>query len=115
MCAERTEPRRALAVVGEQAVHIGAGDEAILGRRAVDPPVGEAQQRPGAIFACGPSDMHLIAAKRRAVGDALALDLAQGLLAGQHRLDLEQAKAFDLLQAGPSIPSGSATLVPSIW
>ena len=92
--AKRAEPRRALAIVGEQAMHVSAGDEAVLRGRPVDAPIGEAQKRPGAIRAPCLADMHLVAAKGRAVGDALALDLTKGLFASQHGLDVEQAKAL---------------------
>src|SRR5271168_1446371 len=75
-------------------MHVSAGDEAVLGGRAVEPPIGEAQKRPGAIWALGLPDMHLVAVKGRAVGDALAFDLTKGLFASQHGLDVEQAKAL---------------------
>ena len=75
-CAERREPRRALAVVGEQPVHIGA-------RRRARPPTSPRRVRPSAKRSSGraqsapvgPADMHLVAREGRAVGDALALDL----------------------------------------
>ena len=74
--SERREPRRALAIVGEQPMHIGAGDLAAWGHCAVGLAVREAKERPGTVWARCFADMHLIAPKRRAIREAGAFDLA---------------------------------------
>src|SRR5208283_4040590 len=77
---ERGEPGFSLPVVAEEPMHIGTDDAAVGGDSAVTPPVGEAQQRTVAIGAAGFSDMHLVARKRRAIGDACAFDASKRLL-----------------------------------
>jgi hypothetical protein len=47
--SERREPRRALAIVGEQPMHIGAGDLAALRHGAVKLAASEAKERPRAV------------------------------------------------------------------
>ena len=59
--AEAFQPGAPLAVVGEEPVHIGAGDAAIGRDGAVRPAVGEVGERPGRIGAFGAADMHFIA------------------------------------------------------
>ena len=79
-------------------MHVGARDAAVGRDRAVELAVGEAQQRARAVGAFRLADMHLIASERRAVRKARAFDLAQHLLAGQHRGDVEQLEALDLVR-----------------
>src|ERR1700722_5689844 len=79
--SERREPRRALAIVGEQPMYVGAGDLAALRHRAVEPSVGEAKERPRAVRTSRLAEMHLVTSKRRAIREARAFDLAQRLLA----------------------------------
>ena len=62
------QPGGALTIVGEKAVDIGRADTAIGRHGAIGPPVGEGEQRPGAIGSRGAADMHFIAAERRAAG-----------------------------------------------
>src|SRR5580704_13440727 len=94
--SERRQPRRPLAIVGEQPMHIGAGDLAALRHRAVKLAISEAKERPLAVRTARPADMHLVAPKRRAVREARAFDLRQRLFAGQHSGDVKQLEAFDL-------------------
>src|SRR5271166_548253 len=68
--AERGEPGRALTVVGEQPMHIGAHDAPVGRHGPIGPPVGKAQERPRAIGTARLADMHLVAGEGRAVCDA---------------------------------------------
>ena len=69
---EARKPGRALPVVGEQAVDIGA-DHAAVGRdRALGRSVGEPRKRPRAVRPFGHAHMHLVAGKRHAVGGRAA-------------------------------------------
>ncbi len=65
--SKQREPGRALAIVGEQSMHIGPGDLAALRHCAVEPPVGEAKERPRAVRTARLADMHLVALERRAI------------------------------------------------
>ena len=62
--SERREPRRALAIVGEQPMHVGAGDLAALRHCAVKLAVREAKKRPRTIWTFRLADMHLVAPER---------------------------------------------------
>ena len=77
-------------------MHIGPGDLAALRHCAVEPPVGEAKERPRAVRTFRLADMHLVTLERRAIREARAFDLPQRLLAGQHGRDVEQLEALDL-------------------
>src|ERR1700722_5419857 len=94
--SEHREPRRTLAIVGEQPMHISAGDLAVLRDRAVELSVGEAHERPCAIGASRLPNVHFITAERCAIGEARALDLRQRLFAGQNGRDIQQLQALDL-------------------
>ena len=87
--AEPREPGRALAVVGEQAVHVSPGDPPVRRDRAVRRPIGKLGERARAIRPRGHAHMHLVAAERRAEG--FALRRLEPLIAGEHGLDIEQA------------------------
>src|SRR5271169_4378577 len=93
--SERREPRRALAIVGEQPMHIGAGDLAALRDCAVKLAIREAQKRPRAVWTSRLADMHLVTSERRAIRQTRAFDLAQRLRASQHRGDIKQLEALD--------------------
>src|SRR6202020_137697 len=88
--SERREPRRTLAIVGEQSMHISASNLAALRYCAVELSVGEAHKRPCAIGASRFADVHFITAERRAIRKAPALDLRQRLFAGQNGRDIQQ-------------------------
>src|SRR5579872_5770947 len=77
--AKHREPRRALAVVGEQPMDIGARDATIWRDRAVEPSVGEAKERPRAVRPICLADVHFITLKRRAIDEARAFDLGERL------------------------------------
>lgn len=77
-------------IARKKPVNISAGHAAIGGDRAVHPSIREAQQGPSAVGTGRLADMHLIAGERRAVRHAFAHDLAQRLVAFEHRLDGEK-------------------------
>ena len=88
------QPRRALPVVGEQAMHIGADHPAVGGHRAVGRTVGEPRKWPRAIRPGRYPHMHLIAGKWRTVARGAARGF-EALVGRQRRRDIEQAETFD--------------------
>ncbi len=74
--SEQSKPCGALAIVGEQPMHVGAGNLTAFRHRAVKLAIGEAKERTCAVRAGRLADMHLVAAKRRAIREARAFDLA---------------------------------------
>ena len=111
--AEPLEPGAALAVVGEEAMHIGPGNTAVSRDGAVGTAVAEAHQRPRRVRARAHPHMHLVALEGRRIGKCRAADFGERLLAFDHRVDLQQAKPGTEPFA-PSMPSGSAIVRPSI-
>ncbi len=98
--AEAPEPGRALAVVGEETVDIGADDAAIWRHGAIGEAACELGEGPRAIGTLGHAHMHLVAGEGRSI-EGFALDLLEPLLSGKRRLDIEKAEA---LRPGPAHP-----------
>ena len=92
---EQGKPGPALAVVGKKSMHIGAGDAPVGRDRAVDPSIGEAQERTLAIRSSRLPNVHLVALERRAVDDTLAGDGSERLLTLENGLDIEKPDGGD--------------------
>src|SRR5690349_3079364 len=84
------EPGRALAVVGEKTVDVGADDAPVGRHGAFAEGACELGEGPRAVGAFGYAHMHLVAGEGRSIG-SLPFDLFEPLLAGKQRLDLEKA------------------------
>ena len=94
--ADELQPVLPLPVVGQQAVDVAARHAAVGACRAVDLAVAEPEQRPQR--AGRAADMHLVSLERHGAIRGLAACLDQHLVAFEHRLDIEQAEAIDLLR-----------------
>ena len=93
--AEAGEPGRALPVVGEQAVDIGADDPAVGRNRAFGRAVGKPRKRPRAIRALRSrpyASRSRKTARRRAV---VPRHRFEALVVRQRGCDFEQTEAFD--------------------
>ena len=88
--AERSQPVAALAIVGQQAMDVAAGDPAI--RRSPRPRAGSSRRSSGLPRAGRAADVHLVAFERHA-RVLSPVDLDQHLVALEHRVDVEQAEA----------------------
>lgn len=87
------EEGRAIGVVREQAVDIGATDAAIGGNCAIQPAIGEAQHWAGGIRPQGLTHMHFVATKWRVrFGQRDSEDLAELLGRPQHRFYVQQTE-----------------------
>ncbi len=91
---ETRKPRRALPVVGEQAVDISADHPAVGGDRALGRTVGEPRERPRAILPFGHAHVHLIAGKRHAIAGRSGHGF-EALVVRQRGCDVEKAEALD--------------------
>src|SRR5262249_37168504 len=88
---EAREPGRALAVVGEQAMDVGADDAPVGRHRTFRRSIGEASERPRAVGTFAEADMHFVACEKGAIA-RFALHGLEPLVSAQHGLDLEQAE-----------------------
>ena len=100
----------AKAVGGEQAVDVAAHDPAIRRDRAVGTAV-EVQHRPRERRPAGAAEVHLVAVDRLAARDLPAADLVQLLVAGQHRLEIEQPQTVGF--AGRPLDAGGIGDAPA--
>ena len=112
--AEAAEPGGALGVVLEQAVDVGAGDQAVGGGGTVGAAVGAVQQGAGGVRAFGLAHVHFVAGEREAVV-AVALHGFEPLSRLVRMVSTASRPRPGTWLGGPSTPSGSARVWPSIW
>src|SRR5262249_56635572 len=104
--AKAPEPRRALSIVGEQAVDVSSADASIGRNRPLRRPVGKPSKRPRAVGPFGQAHMHLVSGKRDAVAGRAAHRF-EALVCGHNRLDVEQAETI----RGTSAPFDSVWIL----
>src|SRR5262249_27117411 len=91
--AKAPEPRRALSIVGEQAVDVSSANASIGRNCPLQRAVGKPSKRPRAVGAFGQAHVHLISGERDAVA-CRAVYRLEALVCGQKRLDVEQAETM---------------------
>ena len=115
LSADPGQKRRPLPVVPEQPMHIGRLDAPIGRNRAIQAAIGEAQHRPSGVPPSGPPDMHLKAAKRYTPEpNAGSFDFNAASSRPSGLSPRQGAQVRQRCRAGPSMPSGSAIVCPSI-
>ena len=109
----RESHARALAVVGEQAVDIGARRPGRRPRRrAVRAAVGEMRERPRAIGPGGHADVHLVAGKAECRRSVVPWHGVQRLFGADSTVSTSSRPSPSTVRGGPSMPSGSAIRLP---